>query len=154
SPRLGREHHHRCRRRGTGNIHATVSARHRARLAWHGLRRRARTHRCAKNCRLVHGKQDQYRRPYHAYDAARQDQRRLRPGARSKIGQVGGGVLAWYYFTSPTTRGSHSVSSGIIVIAISDSNSGINQGRIATVVLSMDNLAILDSTNRTMPSGG
>src|SRR5262249_1204127 len=47
-----------------------------------------------------------------------------------------------------------SVSSGIIVIAINDSTSGINQGRIATVVLSIDNLAILDSTNSTMPSGG
>ena len=40
------------------------------------------------------------------------------------------------------------------MIAINDSNSGISQGRIATVVLSMDNLAILDNTNSTMPSGG
>ena len=58
------------------------------------------------------------------------------------------------YLTNPTTRGSHSVNSGIIVIAISDSSSGISQGRIAIVVLSIDNLAILDSTNSTMPSGG
>jgi hypothetical protein len=36
---------------------------------------------------------------------------------------------------------------GIIVIAISDNSSGINQSRIATVVLSIDNFAILDSAN-------
>ena len=59
-----------------------------------------------------------------------------------------GGVLT-AVTTNPTTRGSHSVNSGIIVIAINDSNSGISQGRIATVVLSMDNLAIW--TTRTAP---
>src|SRR4029077_13750896 len=52
------------------------------------------------------------------------------------------------------TRGNHRVNSGIIVMAINDINKGMSQGRIATVVRSIDNLAILDSTNSTMPSGG
>src|SRR5215475_12391073 len=154
SSRLGREHHHRRCRRGSGDCYAPVSARHRTRVARHGLRRRARSHRCPQNCRLVYRRQDQYRRPDHAHNAPRADQRRLRSDARRQINQIRGGVLARSHFTSPTTRGSHSVSSGIIVIAINDSTSGINQGRIATVVLSIDNLAILDSTNSTMPSGG
>ena len=58
------------------------------------------------------------------------------------------------YFNIPMVRGSHSVSSGIIVIAISDIMSGISQGRIAMVVRSIDSFAIHDKTNSTMPSGG
>ena len=58
------------------------------------------------------------------------------------------------YFSIPMVRGSHSVSSGISVIAISDISSGISHGRIAMVVRSIDSFAIRDSTNSTMPSGG
>ena len=38
--------------------------------------------------RLVHGRQDQYRRPDHAHHAARQDQRRLRPDARRQVDPI------------------------------------------------------------------
>src|SRR5216683_5825917 len=58
------------------------------------------------------------------------------------------------YFSIPTCRGSHSVNSGISVIASSDINSGISHGKIAIVVRSIDNFDIRDSTNSTMPSGG
>src|SRR5262245_11720766 len=58
------------------------------------------------------------------------------------------------YLTIPASRGSHSVRSGIRVIAINDSSRGISHGRIAIVVRSIDSLAILDSTNSTMPRGG
>src|SRR5215475_7986780 len=58
------------------------------------------------------------------------------------------------YLTIPSTRGNHSVKSGIIVIAISDSNKGMSQGRMATVVRSMESFAILDKTKSTMPRGG
>ena len=40
------------------------------------------------------------------------------------------------------------------MIAISDIMSGISQGRIAMVVRSSDNLAMRESTNSTIPSGG
>ena len=48
-----------------------VSTGHRTRLEGHGIRRRARPHRCAEDRRLVHGRQDQHRRSDHAQDAAR-----------------------------------------------------------------------------------
>jgi hypothetical protein len=41
-------------------------------------------------------------------------------------------------FTSPAIRGSHSVSSGMSVMATSDASSGTSQGRIAMVVRSTD----------------
>ena len=56
---------------GPGDQDAAVPARHRARLEGHGVRRRARPHRRAEDRRLVHGRQDQHRRPDHARDAAR-----------------------------------------------------------------------------------
>ena len=69
--RLGRVGHHRRGRRGAGNQDAAVPAGHRPRLEGHGVRRRARAHRRAEDRRLVHGRQDQHRRPDHAHDAAR-----------------------------------------------------------------------------------
>ena len=56
--RLGRKHHHRRGRSRQGDRHAPVPAGHRPRLEGHGLRRRARPHRCAEDRRLVHGRQD------------------------------------------------------------------------------------------------
>jgi hypothetical protein len=52
------------------------------------------------------------------------------------------------YFSIPMVRGSHSVSSGISVIASSDINSGTSHGRIAIVARSIDSFAILDKTTR------
>ena len=46
----------------------------RPQLAGHRLWWRARPHGCAVNCRLVHGWQDQYRRPHHPHHAARRYQ--------------------------------------------------------------------------------
>ena len=63
--RLGRVHHHRRRRGRQGDRDAAVPARHRPGLEGHGLRRRARAHRRAEDRRLVHGGQDQHRRPDH-----------------------------------------------------------------------------------------
>ena len=60
----------------------------------HRLRRRARPHRRAEDRRLVHGRQDQYRRPDHPHHAARQDQRRLRPDARRQVDPLGGDLLS------------------------------------------------------------
>ena len=92
-PRLGREHHHRRRGVRPGDRHAPVPAGHRPRLARHRLRRRARPHRCAQDRRLVHGRQDQHRRPDHPHHAARQDQRRLRPDARRQVDPKRGDLL-------------------------------------------------------------
>ena len=47
-----------------------------AHLEGHGVRRRARPHRRAADRRLVHGRQDQYRRPDHPCAAVRADQSR------------------------------------------------------------------------------
>jgi hypothetical protein len=58
------------------------------------------------------------------------------------------------YFTNPSVRGSHSVSSGMSVIAMREARSGRSQGRIAMVVRSTDIFEIRASTNSTMPSGG
>jgi threonine dehydrogenase-like Zn-dependent dehydrogenase len=57
----------------------------RAGLEGHRVRRRARPHRRAEDRRLVHGQEDQHRRPDHARDAARQDQRFVRPDARGQV---------------------------------------------------------------------
>ena len=92
-PRLGREHHHRRCRVRPGDCNAPVPAGHRPRLERHRLRRRARPHRRAEDRRLVHGRQDQYRRPDHPHHAARQDQRRLRSDARGQVDQKRGGLL-------------------------------------------------------------
>ncbi len=78
---------------GPGDRDAAVPAGHRPRLEGHGLRRRARPHRRAEDRRLVHGRQDQYRRPDHPHHAARQDQRRLRPDARGQVDPQRGGLL-------------------------------------------------------------
>ena len=67
---------------GPGDQDASVPARDRARVERHGVRRRARPHGRAEDRRLVHGRQDQHRRPDHARDAAREDQRRLRSHAQ------------------------------------------------------------------------
>ena len=83
--RLGRVGDHRRRRRRPGNQDAAVPAGHRPRVERHGLRRRARPHRRAEDRRLVHGQEDQHRRPHHARDAARQDQRRFRSHAQGRI---------------------------------------------------------------------
>ena len=70
---------------GPGDFDAAVPAGHRPRLARHRIRRRARPHRRAQDRRLVHGQEDQYRRPDHPHHAARKDQRRLRPHARRQV---------------------------------------------------------------------
>ena len=93
-PRLGREHHHRRCRVRPGDLDAPVSAGHRPRLEGHRLRRRARPHRRTQDRRLVHGRQDQHRRPDHPHHAARQDQRRLRSDARGQVDQERGGLLS------------------------------------------------------------
>ena len=66
---------------GSRDRHPTVPAGHRAGLEGHGLRWRPRPHRRAQDRRLVHGRQDQHRRPDHPHHAARRDQPRLRPDA-------------------------------------------------------------------------
>ena len=88
---------------GPGNRDAAVPAGHRPRVEGHRLRRRARAHRRAENRRLVHGGQDQHRRPDHPHHAARQDQRRLRADARRQVDQERGDLLkrAAYALPSP-----------------------------------------------------
>ena len=76
-----------------GDRHAAVPAGHRPGLEGHGFRRRARPHRRAQDRRLVHGGQDQYRRPDHPHHAAGQDQRRLRPDARRQVDPQRGDLL-------------------------------------------------------------
>ena len=83
-PRLGPEHHHRCRRLGPGDRHAAVPACHRAGMARHRLRRRARPHRRAEDRRLVHGRQDRDRPDDHPHDAACRHQQGLRSDARRR----------------------------------------------------------------------
>ena len=70
---------------GQGDQHAAVPARHRTRLEGHGLRRRARAHGSPQDRRLVHGGQDQHRRPHHPHHAAREDQRCVRPHALRRV---------------------------------------------------------------------
>ena len=74
---------------GQGDRHPSVPARHRPRVEGHGLRRRARPHGRAEDRRLVHGGQDQHRRPDHPHHAARRDQHRLRPHARGQVDPLG-----------------------------------------------------------------
>ncbi len=62
---LGGEHHHRRGGRGAGNQHPALSTGHWPSLAGDGLRRRQGPHRGAAHRRLVHGRQDQHRRPHH-----------------------------------------------------------------------------------------
>jgi hypothetical protein len=50
------------------------------------------------------------------------------------------------YFSIPNVRGSHSTSSGISVMAISEPSRGISQGRIAMVVRSIVSFEMRDST--------
>ena len=65
----------------SGDRHPAFPAGHRPGLARHRVRRRQGPDRGAGNRRLVHGRQDQHRRPDHPHHAARPDQRRLRPDA-------------------------------------------------------------------------
>ncbi len=58
-----------------------------------GLRRGARPHRCAEDRRLVHGGEDQHRRPDHPPAAAGADQRRVRPDAARRVDPLGGHLL-------------------------------------------------------------
>jgi S-(hydroxymethyl)glutathione dehydrogenase/alcohol dehydrogenase len=80
--RLGSIGDSRCRRRRAGDQDATVPARHRTGVEGYGVRRRARPHAGSGNCRLVHGWQDQHRRPHYPRDAGREDQRCLRSHAQ------------------------------------------------------------------------
>jgi S-(hydroxymethyl)glutathione dehydrogenase / alcohol dehydrogenase len=73
--RLGHERDHRRRRCRAGDLDAPVPARHRPALGRHGVRRCPRPHRRAAHRRLVHGQEDQHRRPDHARDPARPHQR-------------------------------------------------------------------------------
>ena len=59
-----------------------------------GLRRRARPHRRAEDRRLVHGRQDQHRRPDHAHAAAGGHQPGLRADEARRVDPLGGGVLS------------------------------------------------------------
>ena len=70
-PRLGREHHH--RRRGAGQEIATRPFQLVTGRVWKGTAfgGATRPHRRAEDRRLVHGREDQYRRPDHAHHAAR-----------------------------------------------------------------------------------
>ena len=81
SSRLGRVDHHRGGAVRYRDLHPSVPARHRPGVAGFGLRGGARPDRRAEDRRMVHGRQDQHRRPDHPHDAARQDQRRLRSDA-------------------------------------------------------------------------
>ena len=73
---LGRLGDHRCRRRRPGDRHPPLPAGYRPGLEGHRLRRRARTHRRAQDRRLVHGGQDQHRRPHHPHHGPGRDQQR------------------------------------------------------------------------------
>ena len=53
-----------------GNLDTSVPAGHRPGLARHGVRRCQGPHGCAEDRRLVHGRQDQHRRPDHAQAGA------------------------------------------------------------------------------------
>jgi S-(hydroxymethyl)glutathione dehydrogenase/alcohol dehydrogenase len=77
--------HHRRRRRGPGDSYPSVSAGDRPSLEGNGVWRRAWPDRCAEDCRLVHGRQDQHRRSDHACTTARPDQRRVRPHACRQV---------------------------------------------------------------------
>ena len=101
---LGRLGHHRRRGRGAGNQHAAVSARDRARLERHRVRRRERPARRAEDRRLVHGREDQHRRSDHAQARARRHQQGLRPDARRQVDPQRGGVLATDSATPATAR--------------------------------------------------
>ena len=93
SPRLGHLDRHRRGALGPGNLDAAVPARDRAQLARLGFRGRARPHGCAQDRRLVHGGQDQHRRPDHPHDAARGHQHGVRPDARGQVDPIGRAVL-------------------------------------------------------------
>ena len=69
---------------GAGQEIATrpFQLRHRSGVARHGLRGRQGPYGRAEDRRLVHGRQDQHRRPDHPHHAARRHQQRLRPHAR------------------------------------------------------------------------
>jgi S-(hydroxymethyl)glutathione dehydrogenase/alcohol dehydrogenase len=79
--RLGQVGHHRRRRCRPGNLHPSIPACYRPQLDGHRFRRRARPHRCAEDCRLVHGRQDPDRSDDHPHHAARRYQQRLRADA-------------------------------------------------------------------------
>ena len=77
-----------------GDRHATLPARHGARLEGHRLRRRARPHGCAEDRRLVHGEEDRDRPDDHPHHAARRHQQGLRPHARRQEHPQRGAVLS------------------------------------------------------------
>ncbi len=60
-PRLGRVDHHWRRAVRRGDLHEALPVGDGSRLERLGFRRRARSHRCAEDRRLVHGGQDQHR---------------------------------------------------------------------------------------------
>ena len=70
---------------GQGNLDAAVSAGDRTRLAGQRLRRRSWPHGRPEDRRLVHGGEDQHRRPDHPHHAAGADQRGLRSHASGKV---------------------------------------------------------------------
>ncbi len=82
SPRMGREHHHRRCGRGAGDQDTAVpTGEPGADVEGHRVRRRARPHRSAGHCRLVHGQEDQHRRSDHACAAVGRHQQGVRPDA-------------------------------------------------------------------------
>jgi S-(hydroxymethyl)glutathione dehydrogenase/alcohol dehydrogenase len=90
---LGAVVHHRCGSSGPGDQHAAVSTGDRARMERVGVWRSARADRCAEDRRLVHGGQDQYRRPDHPHAAARAHQRWLCADEKRRIDSFGRPVL-------------------------------------------------------------
>src|SRR5437016_11307485 len=90
---LGRVGDHRRRGRGPGDQDAPLPARHRPCMERHRVRRRQGPARRTEDRRLVHGEEDQHRRPDHAQVEARRHQPGLRPDARRQIHTLGGGLL-------------------------------------------------------------
>jgi S-(hydroxymethyl)glutathione dehydrogenase/alcohol dehydrogenase len=63
--------------------------------------RRARADRCAEDRGLVHGEEDQYRRPDHPRHAAGQNQRRVRPDGTGREHPQRGGLLTRFHAGRP-----------------------------------------------------
>src|SRR5579872_1289989 len=96
SPRLGRQHDHRRRRRRPGDQHAAVPAGDRTGVAGDRVRWRQGSHRRAEDRRLVHERQDQHRRFDHPHAAARRHQQGIRADACRRVDPQRRGVLTLF----------------------------------------------------------
>jgi S-(hydroxymethyl)glutathione dehydrogenase/alcohol dehydrogenase len=96
---------------GAARDRRAVPAGHRARVARHRLRRRARAQRTARLCREVHGRRDQHRRHGHPHHGPGRDQPRVRPDARRQEHPFGRGLLsrpAWNWCPAPSPSAARS----------------------------------------------